>query len=87
MSNKNKQPYVIKAPSQGDTGTSVGVPPRYQPPPLPTGNSGILKQSKDAKQYANKVQENNVKNAAYPQEPQKSYPQQVLYQNFKEIKT
>lgn len=59
MSSKKVQPQFIGKTST-ETGNAV-VPPRYQPPPLPPTNPGILK--KDAKTYPTKT---NPETKYYP---------------------
>lgn len=59
MSSKKPQQYIIKT-TTSESGSTV--PPRYQPPPLPPSNPGILK--KDAKVYPSKTTD-NIK-LAYP---------------------
>ncbi|KAK9685799.1 CCDC85 family [Popillia japonica] len=57
MSNKKQPQYVVK-----EAGNSV--PPRYQPPPQPTINPGILKHTtstKDVKQYASSTAKDAAK--------------------------
>lgn len=73
MSNK-KQPYIAKTSPQ-----DVSAPPRYQPPPQPPSNTGILKHPqpvpKDAKSYptgAPVKPTEQIKNP-YPPDP-KFYP-------------
>lgn len=73
MSNKKQQQYVIKPPTS-DAGNSV--PPRYQPPPLPQANAGILKHptAKDTKQYNPKVPDNVSVKIPYPTDSAKYFP-------------
>lgn len=67
MSSKKSQQYIVKTSSSTESGNAV-VPPRYQPPPLPPTNPGILK--KDGKVYPTK---NNDKLTTY-QSDNKYYP-------------
>lgn len=74
MSNKKQQQYIIK-PSTTDAGNSV--PPRYQPPPLPPANVGILKHpavKDNAKQYNPKVPDNVSVKIPYPTDSAKYFP-------------
>lgn len=75
MSN-NKKPYIVKTTAAPDAGNSV--PPRYQPPPLPPANTGILKHpsQKDAIKYPQKVPDNVTVKIPYP-EAIKYYPSAI----------
>lgn len=76
MSN-NKKPYIIKTSVAPDAG--ISVPPRYQPPPHPPSNPGILKHpsQKDIAKFPPKVPDNVSVKIPYPVEAVKYYPTAV----------
>lgn len=79
-----KKPFLTAKSSTGEvapSGTASTVPPRYQPPPIPSG-TGILKHpvAKDAtKHYPTKLPEQNLNPSKYypvPQHQKPYYPSQ-----------
>ncbi|KAJ8984360.1 hypothetical protein NQ317_003507 [Molorchus minor] len=68
----NKKTFVATKATQDQGGT---VPPRYQPPPIPTGGQGILKHPpKDAIKYPAPKIPDNVKVLYPPDQTAKYYP-------------
>lgn len=76
MSSK-KQPFI--KPANEASGNSL--PPKYQHPPLPPNNQGILKhpQSKDAKSYPLKSTEKSSTFQTHVPEPGKYYPNNIKF--------
>lgn len=79
MSSKKQPQYIVKT-STTDTGSSV--PPRYQPPPQPSTNPGILKHTKDVKAYPKAPDNGKITYAPdnhkfYPTNQGKQYPYPV----------